>query len=126
MVSRNVSAHAVKLFAISTASIFIALVWWGAKHGALLQRLVALTQQVLVVTVLLLCVFLFAIRKKKPGFTWDAMIADYASWSGRSAAERAACTTFFLLIAIFCVCSGAMVAVLFSSFLWRSMSAVNQ
>ena len=119
--SRGIDIHAVKLAVVSAALFISFFLVLGPSYGALFARAAAFAEQLGAFTVIGLCIFLVAIRKKKPGFTWNPALADYASWCLRSAAERLACTSFFLGVAIFCMCSGVVVGVIFVSFVWRVM-----
>jgi hypothetical protein len=120
LVSRNICTHLVRLFVASAALIFL-LGLWGPRYGAVLARITVLATQIAPVIGVILSAFIMAIRKRTPGVKWDESVTDYAGWGLLGALERLAYTIFFVLLATFSMCFGALIGVIPVYLAWTLM-----
>jgi hypothetical protein len=90
-----------------------------ADHAQLHPARLSAVDKLGILIALSLWMVMTLVRKREPGFRWQQLVADYATWQKIGPAKRAARTTFFLGSAVMFICLGALIGIVFAYFTWR-------
>lgn len=119
LLSRTVVAHIMHLLAASAGIVFI-VGMAGPRYGTALAQASLVAERLGLAVGMGLWTVVMVLRRRRPGFTWDRPIANYASWRSLAVAERAGWSVFFAGLAVIFACLGALLGTIVVYLVWRS------